>query len=96
LLDESLAFLKQDPEKEAYKAIANNDYRFLGVMSYSVSIPGIDARDWHYIDQYGCRIIDGTSDFIANSKIQEIMRMAPGFCERYNKVILNAIKKNES
>ena len=96
-LDNSLVFLKQDPNKVVIKSIKNADYRFLGIMSYGLSIPGIDIeKNQHYVDKYGFKIIEGTSDLIANDKIKRIMELAPSFCENYNRAILIEFKKKES
>lgn len=89
ILDKTLEFLASNPEVEAIKSFKSKDTRFLGIMSWGVTTPGIS--DQKIREDYGVRILKGTSDVIMSDKVELIMELAPYFCKRYNKRMFSLI-----
>ena len=45
-------------------AISKNDFRFVAVMGYAMSVPGVPEYQEKYAAKYGVRVIENTSDAI--------------------------------
>jgi hypothetical protein len=52
-----------DPAKDLEIALKQGDYRFVGLMSYALMVPGVDQDLFHknYEHKFGFKVIKGTS-----------------------------------
>jgi hypothetical protein len=71
-----------DPDADAAEAIKNQDYRFVGVNSHNVIIPGFDIDC--EISHESIRIIEGTSHFYPSYSIAKFNAIARIYAEYYN------------
>ncbi len=76
-------FISKNPTALAKVAVSNGDLQFLGVRGYSVMVPGVDSQKCS-ADRGRVRVIDGTSDFSCDPKVQGA---ANAFAQRYNVII---------
>ena len=77
-----------DPAQDIERAIKKGDLRFIGVMGYSLIVPGVEDYHERYEKNNGVRIIEGASDFILSDDVQRLNELATDYAERYNKLLL--------
>jgi hypothetical protein len=89
---DSLSRLNAAQELKA--AIANGDWRFLGVVGYVAVAPGVDFTDPEYPrDPRDMRIIEGTSDSQVGEAGARFNMVASAYAERYNRLLLERLRK---
>ena len=77
-----------DPEHDADQRLAEGDQRVIGIHGYSVSFPGVPPDASIPLDQEGeFRTIEGTSDCVLGPRHLELIEIATGYAERYNRHI---------
>ena len=81
-----------DPDRDVAEAIRRGDFRFIGVMGYAVTLPGVEDYGEQY-QSYGVRIIEGTSDVIANDAVRLLNEQAYRYAERYNKLLMKHLNR---
>lgn len=79
-----------NPTEDVEKHSHNNDFRFVGINSYSCSAPGID--DLSLTQKYGIRCLAGTSDFIEGDVHMRLFDEAIRYSEKYNRSLLKKLK----
>ena len=72
-----------DPAADVKQALADHDYRFIGVRGYALEVPG--AEDVY--EPFGVKIIEGTSDVMDESQ-----RAAREYASRYNQLLIMELK----
>jgi hypothetical protein len=78
-----------DPVLDARTALSHGDNRLLGVNGVTLGVPVTDpAKQPSYIDQYGVRQIDGTSEAVESPRHAELLKEATEYALRYNTVIV--------
>lgn len=78
-----------DPLRDAAQAVAMSQLSFVGIMGYSVKVPGVD--DWSLVEKFGVRIVEGTSDVVRCYEQARLTMVATAYAEAYNREILKAI-----
>jgi hypothetical protein len=53
---------RANPERDCQRAIARNDFRFVGVAGYALDVPGVPDYQTRYWKSNGVKVIAGTSD----------------------------------
>jgi hypothetical protein len=82
-------------QNDAYQAIKNKDFRFVGIYGYSVQIPGIEKEYyWHIKDSVGLKMINGTSDAITSKEQGRLQNIAIGYAKEYNSLLFEYLMKN--
>lgn len=78
-----------DPAKDLEIALKQGDYRFVGLMSYALMVPGVDQDLFHknYEHKFGFKVIKGTSDYFEIPEQEEIVRIGTAYAERYNRFL---------
>src|SRR5437879_1557880 len=79
------------PTHDANVAIRRNDLRFLAVMGYTITVPGIDDYHERFSTKHKYRIIEGTSDD-GDRKLQNI---AIEYAKSYNLVIRDYLAEHK-
>jgi hypothetical protein len=82
-----------DAANDATKRIGEGDARFIGIMEYSVLIPGVDDRA--LVERQGVRVIAGTSDVVRCFEQARLTKIATQYAEQYNAVILDVLSGRE-
>ena len=77
-------------ELDARAAIAHSDRRLLAVKGITVEVPGVDASVATLREQYGLRILEGTSDAIKGPQDRLINGNARNYAKKYNRIIVSA------
>jgi hypothetical protein len=47
----------------------------------------------HYVSKDNVRVIAGTSDYASSLAVKDLMHTAPAYAERYNREVLEALKR---
>lgn len=81
-----------NPAEDVEKYIVNNDFRFVGINSYSCSAPGVDNLS--LTQKYGIRCLEGTSDVIEAEVHMRLFEEAIRYAEKYNCSLLEKLKMN--
>jgi hypothetical protein len=76
-------------------ALARGDTRFVGIMGYSLEVPGVPDYVEKYDKTYGVKIIKGTSDSYSDSSGLSQSVFFRDYAEGYNKLLLNHIKSGK-
>jgi len=83
-----------DPLVDVSKAIGIMDYKFLGIVQYAVSIPGISQeKQLEMRELFGYRIIKGTSDVLDGVRYIHLLNLATKYAEIYNKELYKYLSK---
>src|SRR5712692_9971975 len=77
-----------DPVAEATAALAKGDRHLLGIVTYTLVVPGI-GRSWPNYKP-GILVFPGTGDFITSSEQGSYQRTAMEYAAKYNATILRA------
>lgn len=86
---EGLAWLKKaDATMDAEKAIANGDFRLMGIPLRHTVIPGIEVKmSRQYALKCGVNLMQGISDTVRSEKDIELSQKAYQYAEDYNAVV---------
>jgi hypothetical protein len=88
---EQVAKLKVDAAvADAKAAVARGDRRLLAVYGIALEVPGVDADVATLRQQYGLRILEGTSDAIKGPQDRLFNDNARSYAKRYNNSIVSA------
>lgn len=91
MLKTELSYLNlQNPKNDLDKNIAHKDYRFICVYGYSIVCPGTDGPD--NMQEYGSRMIEGTSDAVEGDEHHKLQGLAFIYAEKYNQFLMKKIK----
>jgi len=71
---------RADPEEDARRSIESGDYRFAGIWSFSLVVPGVPTK---LVDKYGKKGVVGTG-CIRTAKQQPLYDAAHKYVRRYN------------
>jgi len=83
-----------DPAREAERSIRARDFRFLGIASVGLWVPGVDAEDYdRWALKCGGVIIWGTSDVVTSKDEEQLNSLAPSYAYWYNKRLLRHLRK---
>ncbi len=77
-----------DPVADANSAIANKDYRFVGICGYAIDVPGVDSD---LQSRCGVLPISGTSCCIMSKEEWRLTEIAYKYADKYNLTIMAAI-----
>jgi len=92
MLKTELSYLDlQNPKNDLDKNIAHKDYRFICVYGVSIVCPGTDGPG--YIQEYGSRMIEGTSDTAEGEEHHKLQGIAFVYAEKYNQFLMDKIKR---
>ena len=77
-------------ENDFREAITNHDLRFVGMMGYSLIIPGVEDLEKYrlYRKHFGVRVIEGTSDVIISEEHRHLQGLAYNYALQYNKLLI--------
>jgi hypothetical protein len=75
---------RANPERDCQRAIARNDFRFVGVAGYALDVPGVPDYQTRYWKSNGVKVIAGTSD-VGQRDFNEAAR---AYARRYNAALL--------
>jgi len=98
--DEKIIVLEQlewlmsaDPVRDVNAAAERGDYHFMGLMGYSLIVPGIseEAASKEYMAGYQVKAIPGTSDYFEIPEQKELARLGGKYARRYNELLLEKI-----
>ena len=77
-----------DPQKDAQQALANNDFRLLGMALRQIVLPGIEpAKMRDYELKCGVRLVQGVSDMVHSDEHLRLINKAQQYAAQYNTVI---------
>jgi hypothetical protein len=94
ILKTELAGLSLDsPDQDVSRNISHSDYRFIGICDFACYPPGIQGEDLKYAEDYGVRIIQGTTDALENDEHGELQKAATEYAETYNRSLLEYLKE---
>jgi len=83
------------PTDDAYEAIRRNDFRFLAVKGYALTVPGIDDyHEWFGL-KHKYRIIEGTTDTPRDNEDFRLQDRAIEYAKSYNLVIRDYLAKQK-
>jgi hypothetical protein len=92
MLKTELSYLDlQNPKNDLDKNIAHKDYRFICVYGVSIVCPGTDGPA--HIQEYGTRMIEGTSDIAEGEEHHKLQGIAFIYAEKYNQFLVGKIKR---
>ncbi len=84
---------KADPTEDAQKAIADHDFRFIGISGYAYIIPGIENGERApLVKKFGFKIIAGTSDSI-DPKFPPLQSAAYDYAKKYNSFLSKQLQE---
>ena len=81
----------RNPEAEARAAIRRGDKQLLGILGYSMSVPGL-SKQFEECPKIRARALCGTSDFIQNDRHRRVIEQAMTYAKRYNAIIESSIR----
>jgi hypothetical protein len=84
-----------DPIVDFRAALARKDYRFVGIMGYTLDIPGIDENNV-LVRNGGVKVIKGTSDSIVDKEDARLQKLARDYAIKYNHLLLKYLSENEN
>jgi hypothetical protein len=87
--------LNADPVKDARDAIRRDDFRFLAVKGFTISVPGIESHEQQLVKHYKYRVIEGTSDAVIDLEEREIQNKVIEYAAQYNRAILHHVKDTD-
>ncbi|TKB53571.1 MAG: hypothetical protein E8D50_07685 [Nitrospira sp.] len=78
-----------NPAMDLETAMTHGDYRFVGLMGYSLMVPGVDQDLFrkNYEPKFGFKVIEGTSDYFEIPEQEELVRIGTTYAERYNRLL---------
>jgi hypothetical protein len=80
------------PERDANRAIQNNDFGFIGVYSFAYTIPKVEAVYLYHRFSKNLysqlKVVRGTSD-VHSRDVNDINVRARAYAARYNRVLLD-------
>ena len=92
---EQVTQLKVDAaETDARAAVARGDQRLLAVYGITVEVPGVDTNVATLRQQYGLRILEGTSDAIKGPQDRLFNENARKYAKKYNHIIISEGARN--
>lgn len=89
--DQIRSLQSADVSAEVAAAVSKGNFRFVGVMGFALTVPGVPDYETKYATQYGLRVIEHTSDAIESPEHAQLQRVAHDYAERYNKLLLSRI-----
>ena len=84
-----------DFQSDFNKSIEQGDYRFVGIMAFSLVVPGVPDFDEKFSKSYGIKIIEGTTDSVEDSVALRIAIFKNEYATSYNKLLLEYLSKDE-
>ena len=93
ILEELHRLQSAEPQADLEAASKRGDFRFIGLMGYSLIVPGIKEKEFYdkYRSEFGVRIIPGTSDFMEIPEQLELASVGGKYAEQYNRLLLKKI-----
>src|SRR5712692_62353 len=67
---------RADPEDDCRRAVNGGDVRFVGIMSFAMSVPGVENYDELYSHTNGVKVIKGTTDTPADAEQENFQYLA--------------------
>jgi len=83
-----------NPEKDFETARRKGDLRFVGMMGYGLSVPGVPDYEKTYAKSVGVKIIPGTTDAITSQKQSQLEEAVRLYAKRYNQLLLQYLAKH--
>lgn len=84
-----------DAEADFLKAVAHDDFRFIGVDGYVGSYPvGVSNDQFDLTQRYCVKTVNGTSDMIEGERDAKFQEAAGKYAERYNTFMLRYLMVN--
>jgi hypothetical protein len=85
-----------NPVADFAAAKKKGDRRFLAIMGYAKTVPGVPEYDKKYAKYVGTKLIPGTTDAVLNEEHRKILDAVQRYAERYNKLVLAELPKIEA
>ena len=85
----------QNPEKDVYANLTNQDLRFICICGYACYAPGVEKADLALTKKYGTRCLDGTSDVVEGDEHGKLIETARTYAEKYNNALLMKLKSEK-
>jgi hypothetical protein len=82
----------ENARTDAQKAIAAKDYRLHGVRGYAIEVPGAGTNVSALEQQYGIKVIEGTSDFFRDEEGRRLNENARAYAKKYNETVLSSTR----
>lgn len=82
-----------DVQKDFNTAVKAKDFRFLGVLGFTVELPGIEKDQERLKTAYGIKVIEGTSDAITSPEHRRLQDTAIEYARKYNRLLLMHIRQ---
>jgi hypothetical protein len=77
-----------DAQRDAKQALAQNDFRLMGLTPRVLVIPGVDSsRTRDYELKCGIRLIDGVTDVVRSQEHLRLMKLAHTYALQYNSIV---------
>ena len=93
----SLALLESaNPDSDAAKSIERDEISFIGLMGYSLEVPGVSGIDGRFRDSVPIRVIEGTTDAVETDEERELNDVGRRYAERFNALILKYLKERDT
>jgi hypothetical protein len=84
------------PEEDLERRLNHGDYRLIGVLGYTLSIPGTDMDQFSpTVKQLGVHIVDGTSDALEGEEHGKLVREVRQYAKQYNQALLSRLGIDE-
>jgi hypothetical protein len=93
VLEELHRLQSADPTSDVEAAFRQGDFRFVGLMGYSLEVPGVDPKEFYekYSSEFGVKVIRGTSDFMEIPEQLELARIGGDYAQQYNQLLIKKI-----
>lgn len=96
VLDRLRKLAQSDPAEDFAAAKRNGDRRFLAIMGYAKTVPGVPDYDKKYAKYLDAKMIPGTTDAILTREQGKVLDAVQSYAERYNKLALDDLLKRLS
>jgi hypothetical protein len=94
-LDSLRKYAKADPDSDFTKARQSGDLRFMGMMGYGLSVPGVPDYEKVYAKSVGVKIIPGTTDAIMSEEQRHLRDAVRLYAKKYNELVLAYLSKQK-
>jgi hypothetical protein len=95
LKTELASFNLLNPEEDMERNFSHSDKRFIGICGIACFCPGLSKEQTGLINEYGMRIVSGTSDAIESAEHMQLQREATEYAKRYNEALFKKLWKYE-
>lgn len=88
-------YAQADPNHDFAVACRTGDVRFIGMMGYGLSVPGVPNYEKVYAKSVGVKIIPGTTDAITNEQQRQLQDAVRFYAKKYNELVLDYLSTHK-